>query len=337
MILSGGVDLLALASSTNRTRIDVMPSWVPDFRVPMRRPCGGFPWETPFHVSKGLNISTSTKAHHGDDEWDSPLTLTGCIVDTIDHLTGPWLPGSIGARRQSRATIGFLNDISNIIWMAGERHKRNLQQDPTSVPIYSDTDLEEAKLCILVADLLQVGTSQITSATSGGGRIPYLAEGYSAIMSDLDRNLVSDTKAFIAFRDSLGVKFSGTSSAASDDFFELLKDVQAPPSDNSTATLDEFNPKDSYYNMMDHQDGTRPFLGEGGYIGLVPQLSEKGDVIVIFRGARFPCVLRKTNTGAYRYSRKGYEIVGEAYVYGVMDGEYVQKQGLAKWEDFELV
>ncbi|KAM7189290.1 Heterokaryon incompatibility protein (HET) domain containing protein [Naviculisporaceae sp. PSN 640] len=333
IILSGGVDMLALASGSGSPKIERMPSWVPDFRMPMRRPRGGFPWETSFCVSKGFNIGA--KARVDSHEWDAPITLTGCIVDTVGHMTEPWAPGSISCRLQSHQTTGFLNDISNIVWLAGERHKQILKSNPSAPPIYSKAQLEAAKYRIPVADQLQGKTSQVISASCGSSGLSFLSKGYHSVMRELDSHMVSDTKSYIAFRTSVGVKYPGSTQA--DTFFQQLKTGQPPSSNSLTASQDEFNAKDSYYNMMDRQDGTRPFVGDKGYIGLIPQLSERGDVIAIFRGARFPYVLRKKRSGRYRYSGKGYELVGEAYVYGIMDGEYVQKKGLAKWEDFELV
>jgi len=80
---------------------------------------------------------------------------------------------------------------------------------------------------------------------------------------------------WIGFQASFGVKFEG---------FPLFDDMKAPPLTKNTTA--EFNTKDSYYYTMNRQSGTRPFVGDRGYIGLVPGLAEKGDVVVIFRGTR---------------------------------------------------
>ena len=54
-------------------------------------------------------------------------------------------------------------------------------------------------------------------------------------------------------------------------------------------------------------------------VGLAPSHAQKGDVIVIFLGAKFPYVLRETDHGTYTF-------VGEAYVHGVMYGEFIKKE-----------
>jgi hypothetical protein len=50
-----------------------------------------------------------------------------------------------------------------------------------------------------------------------------------------------------------------------------------------------------------------------GYLGMGPAIAEEGDYIVLVQGARIPLVVR---------SREGmWELVGDAYVHGMMGGE----------------
>ena len=61
-----------------------------------------------------------------------------------------------------------------------------------------------------------------------------------------------------------------------------------------------------------------------GYFGVVPKESVEGDVVVCFLGARVPYILRPLGGGEWRGLEDGgqrYQILGEAYVYGIMDGE----------------
>nr|POE64905.1 heterokaryon incompatibility protein 6, or allele [Quercus suber] len=56
------------------------------------------------------------------------------------------------------------------------------------------------------------------------------------------------------------------------------------------------------------------FASSTGYLGLAPHGSREGDVVFVVRGADVPFVLRPQSDGAY-------ELIGEAYVQGIMDGE----------------
>lgn len=59
-------------------------------------------------------------------------------------------------------------------------------------------------------------------------------------------------------------------------------------------------------------------------MAIVPQLAEPGDSICLIFGADVPFVLRKVPTQRSRekYGRKQcYNLVGECYVYRIMDGE----------------
>jgi hypothetical protein len=75
----------------------------------------------------------------------------------------------------------------------------------------------------------------------------------------------------------------------------------------------------SYQATMQYKDGARPILSDKGYVGLGPRETEPGDVIVLLYGATAPFILRSAG-GAGEY-----HLVGEAYVYGVMDGEMMNR------------
>lgn len=60
--------------------------------------------------------------------------------------------------------------------------------------------------------------------------------------------------------------------------------------------------------------GRRLITTEKGYIGLAPAASKKGDEVCILFGCSTPVILRPLNEG-------GYELIGECYVHGIMEGE----------------
>lgn len=72
----------------------------------------------------------------------------------------------------------------------------------------------------------------------------------------------------------------------------------------------------------------RPYLTARGYLGLAATVARKGDVVVVFKGARIPYVVRPAG------GEKRFQFIGEAYCDGMMDGEVVEN---AAAEDFYLV
>lgn len=56
-----------------------------------------------------------------------------------------------------------------------------------------------------------------------------------------------------------------------------------------------------------------------GYMCLVPEMSRPGDIASIIRGVKLPVVLR--STVCEDAELKPYELLGEAYVHGMMEGE----------------
>jgi hypothetical protein len=61
----------------------------------------------------------------------------------------------------------------------------------------------------------------------------------------------------------------------------------------------------------------RPFLSANGYVGLTPARSQPGDIACIAFAANIPFVLRTLPSGLY-------ELMGEADVHGIMDGEFME-------------
>jgi hypothetical protein len=73
----------------------------------------------------------------------------------------------------------------------------------------------------------------------------------------------------------------------------------------------------SYYTAMSDLQYARPFLSDGGYVGLCPDDSVVSDEIWIPLGSHVPLIFRKLNGGFH-------ELVGESYVHGIMDREIIQ-------------
>ncbi|KAK5679251.1 hypothetical protein LTS10_008066 [Elasticomyces elasticus] len=74
----------------------------------------------------------------------------------------------------------------------------------------------------------------------------------------------------------------------------------------------------NWYQMaMSRLHGRRLARTNQGLIGLMPVNAEPGDVVAIILGAEAPMLLRPERQGGV------YKIVGESYIYGVMDGETI--------------
>ena len=68
--------------------------------------------------------------------------------------------------------------------------------------------------------------------------------------------------------------------------------------------------------------GRRFFVTKKGYFGLGPQGLRPGDRVAIMFGLAVPLILRKYT---YESGLPGYEILGESYVHGIMEGEVLRQ------------
>jgi Heterokaryon incompatibility protein (HET) len=72
-----------------------------------------------------------------------------------------------------------------------------------------------------------------------------------------------------------------------------------------------------YMGRMERMHDSRAFISRIGYVGMCPMEAEPGDAVCILLGAQVPFVLRKRDD-------RGWQLVGEAHVYGIMDGEFME-------------
>jgi len=81
--------------------------------------------------------------------------------------------------------------------------------------------------------------------------------------------------------------------------------------------------------------GRRFFMTERGFMGIGPMNTRQGDVVVVVLGLPIPFVLRQVEGS----DPVIYNLVGECYVHGIMDGELVERQSVLgkQYEVFNLV
>ncbi|SPO03685.1 uncharacterized protein DNG_06368 [Cephalotrichum gorgonifer] len=79
-----------------------------------------------------------------------------------------------------------------------------------------------------------------------------------------------------------------------------------------------------YGRALDVQEGRKCFITPSGYVGLGPGEMEAGDFVVVLKDASVPMVLRPDISDSSGHGQFTY--VGEAYCYGIMDGEIMEQR-----------
>jgi hypothetical protein len=73
--------------------------------------------------------------------------------------------------------------------------------------------------------------------------------------------------------------------------------------------------------------GRLPFITRKGHLVLGPEYAERGDFIALIKGTQVPFLLRRQSNGQY-------QLIGEAYVDGIIDGEAMEN---SEWCEANLV
>ncbi|KAH8671808.1 hypothetical protein BGZ60DRAFT_405968 [Tricladium varicosporioides] len=79
--------------------------------------------------------------------------------------------------------------------------------------------------------------------------------------------------------------------------------------------------------------GRRFFITKKGYLGIGPKDTKVGDRVSVLLGLDVPLILRNRKEP----SRGGWEVVGETYVQGIMEGEVIEKWRIGHLEAGKLV
>jgi hypothetical protein len=124
-------------------------------------------------------------------------------------------------------------------------------------------------------------------------------DGYGMIVEDMPKHLAD----FNAFRASIG-HFT----------------TSYPPRSSCNTSGDA-----SCFLLAAHSacGNRRLFHTSKGYLGLGPALLQAGDIVSVLAGGTIPFVLRQDSRS--NPSRRRFQLVGEAYVHGIMRGEAVSK------------
>ncbi|KAL8723376.1 MAG: hypothetical protein Q9225_000292 [Loekoesia sp. 1 TL-2023] len=110
-------------------------------------------------------------------------------------------------------------------------------------------------------------------------------------------------------------------------------DQPSPKRKLTLANLEVHHPRIIYRQMQTAftaaVQGRRFGTTINGYMGLFPRGTRVGDLVIIFLGGHVPFILRQREMG------NSYQLVGECYQHGIMDGQIMQTPGL-EWQDIQL-
>lgn len=246
LIADGKTTILSWCQQS-QTRIERLPSWVPDFSSLIRQPCGEFEQigTTSFCASGNRIISPSPILRSADKNL---LSLLGTRIGTVAELGTAWEP-EWDTRFNREAARQLLIEVENFC-----------NRSALLLPV--PERLVDAKMRIPCAD-------QADNDTGRSRAVGSIREKYE----------------FVRW-----------------------------PQENSSATI---VPNQSSYEVaMDNQHNRKPFLSAGGHVGLAPKCAQPGDLVVILFGFTVPYILRDLLNGEF-------QLIGEAYVYGIMDGELI--------------
>ncbi|KAL2043751.1 hypothetical protein N7G274_003270 [Stereocaulon virgatum] len=254
-----------------------------------------------------------------------------CCVDYPEQVSGlpSWVPDWSTPRHTT--TLGYLGRNHGVYRACG---------DPRALPEFSMVGDSLAIPGILFDKI--TATGQVVANSPLADLLTPLSRTSHFVTESMDLTFkhcqaysISST-LFSAFCHTLigGMDHTRVMRAPFDDYapiFALLFDIttgRSPTfSDQPTfkrkltlANLNVRQPSRIYRKMQiafkAAVEGRRFAITSKGYMGLVPRMTEIDDCVCVFLGSHIPFVVRRKGGGEF-------ELVGECYVHGIMDGEIV--------------
>ncbi|KAH7336547.1 heterokaryon incompatibility protein-domain-containing protein [Rhexocercosporidium sp. MPI-PUGE-AT-0058] len=318
----GPSDLMCIDNPTVPKRQE-LPSWTIDWTRIWKGPAGNF-WAS--SVERGLQsgylTSGKSNANPRFSEDGMILTVRGYVFDRICSLSAVYLiggdkpkpflskgmPGSAAGHSLVQNIYGGEGDLFNAIWrsLVADRiaHKKSELSTGQAPSFYGShfahlwsEDSKRPK-----GERLRLTYDCLAAVRS--------FEIYGRTLEDWSRFNTSNSNPVerAADYDEIGVqdfRASNSSTGYESDAMEFIYACK--------------------FRDMFHR---RLLTTRKGYVGLAHAQSEIGDTICVLEGCTIPMILRPCD--------RGFRLVGDAYVHGIMNGEYWHAQPLSSIQEFDL-
>ncbi|KAF2672780.1 hypothetical protein BT63DRAFT_420989 [Microthyrium microscopicum] len=271
MLQRGEFGLLSLAQ--HATQPSLLPSWVPDWRLPMKAPVAKRSLSPVFRPFGNIEIVCPSPQPNDF----RVLEIAGTAVDEIEQVGLP-----LGYSYQQTTA----ENLQHVQCYLSQIQAFCRQSASLATGLYGDSDrwMEDAFWRIPIGDLANPTPGQYT--------------------------MVRATETSFTYHQSL-LKVIAVSNEAKDSTVG-----NEEPTKLAAVRSAEFGKYEQYLFGVVNKAGQAPFITKRGYVGIGPPNMAAEDIICIFYGAHVPYVLRPVEDGRYT-------LIGETYVYGIMDGEFM--------------
>lgn len=344
LVEAGQTDLI-LFSQNHVKRLDGLPSWVPDWTSELTKPHGYMNSETPLFCAGMAQGSGAIWGGYTDTHVEGgALFIPGLDAGAVEMVGTNYYEISASETETAQSLDLFLSDTTAFSSLATQNNKhltagysqedlaallasggRGILPRPSPGPsqhvgatmqgrtiagaTYQVLRRRTARHVRAIRRMVLSKLQATTSQESGNG--PYMPEAHQSLELSLEGAIRGD---------GCEAREDGEGSAEETESTQMLRS-EADVDDEEGIGPDlqvEVRLAEGVYGLaVDGQQRRRCFLTSGGRVGLGPEDMRRGDRLVILKGASVPMVLRRLTLGGGEMW--GY--VGEAYCYGIMDGE----------------
>jgi prepilin-type processing-associated H-X9-DG protein len=324
------LDILGRTGIGLTNRDPQLPSWVPDLCSTYNSCSNPFLGRDPTNF---LYADGHSAARFRVDDSHKSLTITGFACTTVTQLS-PGGGGDSKSRYQSMANLALSSPLDHPAGVSKTQALFQTLNRGDCSRKRGRPDYDEAAECAVFADLAR-GFMVIL----GNFALEALEESYPRVYRQwnalllLGRHNYCSIYLHVLLGSNPAELYLKTDEELLQPFLTTSKANESLNWEFPRLSLeDELRLALQFLQKsLQSMEGLCFFLTEEGYMGIGPELMESGDRVCIVFGCPYPVLLRKVeNASCYR-------LVGDAYIYGMMQGEMMSKFHAGDFVEEQLV
>jgi hypothetical protein len=339
MIASGEMDILSVCRRQENVshstgpfhHLPDLPTWAPDWSAKITKPCFWVLGGRNMDFSASNQTTTIASLNIRKASGEKSITLAGILVGEVSQVGKTYEEIDADMRhdllQEIRALCKTSQDLNRSLYSSSQLHEAIWRLPIWDLETRRVGDSNRATRLSKARHDACVQSDLASQLDTKIGRLSDARRDGSGVLARIwTEMLIAFFVVQLSFREAMTMLYSEKPNHSQVlRYLYVFVAVFWPfPSSGSHKLYETLLNETSwsvspYISAMESAKHNRLVGILNGYIGWVPLETRPGDVICIFFGSRVPHVLRKRGGG-----QPGHTLVGDAFVYGAMDGELMR-------------
>ena len=313
LLQQGHIDVLQFCQFP-KTLTD-LPTWVPDWSMPIRSPCLRNSWFTKFCATKPAPFQQDVSIVAR-----GTIQILGVDVDEVKEVGNVWDPDWLD-RIDLDAARDFLKDIDRLCHKSQRvrAHEELLEAIRIATldgALYGDEHINDGSIIQYISNFMWGFETRLQLPHENTvGQLERSDEAKPVVDSKVNR----PKRRKVMPKEIHRLRGTETLLERVNRHKERCLDDSSGGEEEGASVPFEEASHQWIVDALQFQHSRRAFITKSGWVGLGPSHMEPGDEVALLYGGKVPYALRKEQNGAH-------SMVGETFVHGIMYGEFFKTE-----------